>query len=72
MTETAMTQFPIFSRFPSPPAPVPRVPPASYHDDDIPLFPAIYSGIAKTFGCSFHDKDIERDGGAVFAHKMGR
>lgn len=45
---------------------------AWFAPNEIPLFPAAYAGLARSFGCSFSDNDIRRDGGDVFARKMAR
>lgn len=36
----------------------------------IPLFPAVYSGLAKTFGCQFNAADLGEDGGLRFTTRM--
>ena len=35
----------------------------------IPLFPAVYAGMARTFGCQFNARTIENDGGREFADR---
>lgn len=36
----------------------------------IPLFPAVYAGLAKTYGCQFHAGDLAENDGAEFASRM--
>lgn len=43
----------------------------SFGDKLIPLFPAVYAGLAKTFGCQFADADITANGGFTFTTRMG-
>jgi hypothetical protein len=38
----------------------------------IPLFPAVYSGLARTFGCRFDAADLSEDGGVRFATRMAQ
>jgi len=45
----------------------------SYHrfsDDQVPLFPAVYSGLAGLFGSGFSESDIAEEGGESFARRM--
>ena len=45
---------------------------AWFTEQDIPLFPAAYSGVTQNFGSQFNAAEIEQDGGRVFARKMAR
>jgi len=46
----------------------------SYHrfgDEMVPMFPAVYAGLARTFGCAFSPRHIAEEGGEPFARRMG-
>jgi hypothetical protein len=46
----------------------------SYHrfgDEMVPMFPAVYAGLARTFGCAFNHGHIAANGGEPFARRMG-
>ena len=43
----------------------------SYNANLVPLFAAVYGGLARTFGCNFGDRDITEHQGEGFARRMG-
>jgi hypothetical protein len=45
---------------------------AWFTDQDIPLFPSVYAGLARSYGLSFSAAEVEENGGERFARKMGQ
>ena len=41
-----------------------------FGDELVPMFPAVYAGLARLFGCQFSPQDLTQNGGESFARRM--